>query len=61
MAEDDRKELLNQIDESLKSGQLTLEKYTKEFEERFAAYVGTKYAIAVTQENIAKRLEEIYK
>ena len=45
--EEDRKELLNQIDEILESGQLTLGKYTKEFEERFAAYVGTKYAIAV--------------
>ena len=45
--EEDRKELLKQIDEILASGQLTLGKYTKEFEERFAAYVGTKYAIAV--------------
>ena len=45
--EEDRKELLKQIDGILASGQLTLGKYTKEFEERFAAYVGTKYAIAV--------------
>lgn len=45
--EEDRKELLEQIDGILASGQLTLGKYTKEFEERFAAYVGTKYAIAV--------------
>ena len=45
--EEDRKDLLKQIDEILASGQLTLGKYTKEFEERFAAYVGTKYAIAV--------------
>ena len=45
--EEDRKELLKQIDGILESGQLTLGKYTKEFEERFAAYVGTKYAIAV--------------
>ena len=45
--EGDRKELLKQIDEVLASGQLTLGKYTREFEERFAAYVGTKYAIAV--------------
>ena len=45
--EEDRKELLEQIDVILASGQLTLGKYTKEFEERFAAYVGTKYAIAV--------------
>ena len=45
--EEDRKELLKQIDGILESGQLTLGKYTKEFEERFAAYVGTKYAVAV--------------
>ena len=44
---EDRKELLNQIDDILESGQLTLGKYTKEFEERFATYVGVKYAIAV--------------
>jgi len=45
--EEDRKELLEQIDGILASGQLTLGKYTKEFEERFAEYVGTKYAVAV--------------
>jgi perosamine synthetase len=45
--DEDRKELLSQIDMILKSGQLTLGKHTKDFEERFAAYVGTKYAIAV--------------
>jgi dTDP-4-amino-4,6-dideoxygalactose transaminase len=45
--EEDRKELLKQIDDILESGQLTLGKYTREFEERFAEYVGTKYAIAV--------------
>jgi perosamine synthetase len=45
--EEDRKELLEQIDGILRSGQLTLGKYTKEFEERFAQYIGTKYAIAV--------------
>ena len=45
--EEDRKELLKQIDRILESGQLTLGKHTKEFEERFAAYVGMKYAIAV--------------
>ena len=44
---EDRKELLKQIDEILESGQLTLGKYSKEFEKRFAEYVGTKYAIAV--------------
>ena len=45
--EEDRKDLLKQIDGILESGQLTLGKYTREFEEQFAAYVGTKYAIAV--------------
>ena len=45
--EEDRKQLLQQIDGILESGQLTLGKYTKEFEQKFAAYVGTKYAIAV--------------
>ena len=44
---EDRKEILEKIDGILKSGQLTLGKYTKEFEERFAEYVGTKYAVAV--------------
>ena len=45
--EGDRKVLVKQIDEILESGQLTLGRYTKEFEERFAEYVGTKFAIAV--------------
>ncbi len=45
--EADRKKLLEQIDGILASGQLTLGKYGKEFEEKFAAYAGTKYAIAV--------------
>jgi perosamine synthetase len=44
---EDRKELLSQIDEVLQTGWLTLGEYTKEFEERFASYVGTKYAIVV--------------
>jgi dTDP-4-amino-4,6-dideoxygalactose transaminase len=45
--EEDRKELLKQLDGIFESGQLTLGKYGKEFEERFAEYVGTEYAIAV--------------
>ena len=45
--EDDRKELLKQIDGILESGQLTLGKYGKEFEQSFAEYVGTRYAAAV--------------
>jgi len=43
----ERKDLQTKFDEILKSGQLTLGKYTKEFETRFAEYVGTKYAVAV--------------
>lgn len=45
--EEDRRELLSRIDGILESGQLTLGKYTKEFEEKFAQFVGTKYAVAV--------------
>ena len=45
--EEDRKALLKQIDGILESGQLTLGKYGQEFEQRFAEYVGTKYAVAV--------------
>ena len=45
--EEDRKKILKQVDEILESGQLTLGKYTREFEEKFAKYVGTKYAVAV--------------
>ncbi len=45
--EDDRKEILKRIEGILESGQLTLGKYGKEFEQRFAEYVGTKYAVAV--------------
>lgn len=45
--EEDRKELVEKIDGILKSGQLTLGKYGKELEEKFAEYTGTKYAVAV--------------
>jgi len=45
--EDDRKAILKQIDGILESGQLTLGKYGREFEQRFAEYVGTKHAVAV--------------
>jgi len=45
--EEDRKKLLKQVDEILESGQLTLGEYTKEFEEKFANYLGVKYAVAV--------------
>ena len=45
--EEDRKKILEQVAEIPESGQLTLGKYTREFEEQFAKYVGTKYAVAV--------------
>jgi len=44
---EDRRKLLEQIDGILESGQLTLGKYNEEFEQRFARYIGTKYAVAV--------------
>lgn len=45
--EEDRKVLVKQIDEILNSGQLTLGKYGQEFEQKFASYIGTKYAVAI--------------
>lgn len=45
--EEDCQKILKMMDQVLISGQLTLGKWGKEFEERFAAYVGTKYAVAV--------------
>lgn len=44
---EDRKEIKEKIDNILETGQLTLGKYGREFEEKFANYVGTEYAIAV--------------
>ena len=46
--EKDRQEILKQIDGILESGQLTLGKYGREFEQRFAKYIGSKYAVAVS-------------
>ena len=45
--EEDRKNLLAKVDEILSTGQLTLGKYNQQFEEEFARYVGTEYAVAV--------------
>lgn len=45
--EEDRREILGRVEECLSSGQLTLGKNGKEFEEMFAEYLGVKYAIAV--------------
>lgn len=44
---EDRALILARIDEALASGQLTLGRYGREFEEQFARYVGTRYAVAV--------------
>ncbi len=46
-SEKDRKKILKQVDEILEGGQLTLGKYTRDFEEEFTEYVGVKYAVAV--------------
>jgi len=45
---EDRAAILGQIDEILQSGQLTLGTYGRQFEERFAAKIGVKHAIAVS-------------
>ena len=45
--EEDRVRILHAIDDTLKSGQLTLGRHGKAFEEAFAARVGLKHAVAV--------------
>ncbi|MBI2759803.1 MAG: DegT/DnrJ/EryC1/StrS family aminotransferase [Chloroflexi bacterium] len=45
--ESDRREILARIDEALSTGQLTLGKFGRELEERFTAYSGARYAVAV--------------
>jgi dTDP-4-amino-4,6-dideoxygalactose transaminase len=45
---EDRAAILQQIDECLATGQLTLGKLGRELEERFAAYVGADHAVAVS-------------
>lgn len=46
--EEDRREILAQIDECLATGQLTLGKHGVAFEDAFAQTAGTKHAIAVS-------------
>lgn len=46
--EADRRAILARIEETLASGQLTLGKFGRELEERFAAYCGATYAVAVS-------------
>jgi dTDP-4-amino-4,6-dideoxygalactose transaminase len=45
--EEDRRAILAAMDEALRSGQLTLGKHGKAFEEAFAARVGAAHAVAV--------------
>ncbi|MDA2923066.1 DegT/DnrJ/EryC1/StrS family aminotransferase [Acidobacteria bacterium AH-259-L09] len=45
--EEDRKLIQERIAEVLDSGVLTLGKFSRLFEEEFAAYVGTRYAVSV--------------
>lgn len=45
--DEDRRAILAHIDDALVSGQLTLGKHVKLFEESFAQQVGTRYAVAV--------------
>lgn len=45
--EEDRRWILNAIDESLQSGMLTLGKYGKEFEAEFAKMTGAPFAVVV--------------
>lgn len=47
ISQEDRKDILLKIEESLTTGQLTLGKNGREFEERFADYHKVKYAISV--------------
>ena len=46
--EEDRAAILQQIDEALATGQLTLGRHVKAFEECFARKVGARYAVAVS-------------
>jgi len=46
--DDDRQTILRQIDEALRTGQLTLGKIGRELEERFAARHGARHAVAVS-------------
>jgi dTDP-4-amino-4,6-dideoxygalactose transaminase len=45
---EDRREILNRIDESLATGQVVMGKNVAELEREFAAYCGVKHAVAVS-------------
>jgi len=46
--EDARKEIIGRIEDCLTTGMLAQGKYVNEFEDKWAQYVGTKYAVAVS-------------
>jgi dTDP-4-amino-4,6-dideoxygalactose transaminase len=46
--EEDRKKILEQVNETLETGWLTLGKHGKEFEKKFGKYIGTNFAISVS-------------
>ena len=46
--EEDKRDISAKVAEILTTGQLTLGKYGKQFEEEFARYVGARYAVAVS-------------
>lgn len=46
-SDEDKKDISAKVEEILTTGQLTLGKYGKQFEEEFARYLGTKHAVAV--------------
>lgn len=56
--EEDREEILGKIREVLETGQLTLGKYSREFKEKFAGYLGTKYASAVNSGTAALEIPQ---
>src|SRR5437773_4232478 len=43
----ERAEILDRIDQILATGMLSQGRYVREFEERFADYVGTRHALAL--------------
>jgi perosamine synthetase len=57
--DDDIQEMIAGFEKILRSGKLTLGSFTSEFEEEFAKYVGTKYAIAANSGT--STLEMIYR
>ncbi|MGI0091041.1 MAG: DegT/DnrJ/EryC1/StrS family aminotransferase [Nitrososphaerales archaeon] len=59
LPEEDIQEIIKGFETILRSGRLTLGKYTSEFEEKFAKYSGVKYAVAANSGTCT--LEMIYR